>query len=750
MKESLDTLFEAYASRFGVYSLSECQKKISPLLEQSGVFFDVIAAVGEAEGKILSYGLPLLQKVDPSKPVIQALIIAANRNEAINIFYVLKPYARKLGVEMLIINNGVSIADQIVRLRRKVPIIIATASRLSEHIDRKTFEGESIVTFVVDKLDQSIQLDGKEVIKKCLDACAESSSKWLFTHHEISDEVSGVINEIAPQHELVVVKTEEISLGNLRYFYLPVLANNKLSALISVLDGLPKEAKIAVITNSVHQAVDLSSFLRLNGYNAIHINEENYTSAFNSTTISVVADEQVHFLTDAACTHAIALYASPTLQECQKRSNICKANPQGPLLIEFVWKFDNDVIQAIKQTPNVSVQRFIFANTYEAKCVKTSRVHDYINNLEATSSATVSEIEQWLSEKSVDSLKKITMSLVQYMLEGRVPFIESFQDKSSKDCGLTVTFLVGKNDGLDEVIVKNYIANIPYSHTQTIQSCEITDDKTTLKLKDLNKDDFINFVSANQINNVPVIIESIFEKTPQREYQDKKPYVKREYNNDRGGDRRSFGGDRRGGGDRRSFGGDRGGERRSFGGGDRRGGERRSFGGDRGGERRSFSDRSANTDATANPSATNESAPSSYGERTERRSFGGDRGGERRSFGGDRGGERRSFGGGDRRGGGERRSFGGDRGGERRSFGGGERRSFGGDRGGERRSFGGGERRSFGGDRGGERSSGYERKEYSPRKNYDDNKGYENKNRESNGGSNFMDRFGVVRDPAAE
>ncbi|MDX5419451.1 MAG: pseudouridine synthase [Hymenobacteraceae bacterium] len=216
---------------------------------------------------------------------------------------------------------------------------------------------------------------------------------------------------------------------------------------------------------------------------------------------------------------------------------------------------------------------------------------------------------------------------------------------------------------------------------------------------------------------------------------DRKPYGDRR----EGGERRSFGGDRerRESGERKSYGDRReGGERLSFVGdrerkpyGDRReGGERRSFGGDR--ERKPYGDRREGGERRFD---------SERGERGERKSFGGDRreGGERRSFGENREerGERRSYGN-DRREGGERRSFGGDRerkpygdrreSGERKSYGdrreGGERRSFGGDRErkpdgerGEKRSFGGesregGERRSFGGDR--ERREGGERRSF--------------------------------------
>lgn len=220
---------------------------------------------------------------------------------------------------------------------------------------------------------------------------------------------------------------------------------------------------------------------------------------------------------------------------------------------------------------------------------------------------------------------------------------------------------------------------------------------------------------------------------------DRKPYGDRR----EGGERRSFGGgrERREGGERRSFGGER--ERKPYG--DRReGGERRSFGGDRerkpfgdrneGGERKSYGDRKEGGERrfdtergevkTFSFNKREEGDRRSFGEnreeRGERRSYGNDRreGGERRSFGGDR--ERKSYG--DRREGGDRdrKSYSDRReGGERKSYGdrreGGEGRSFGGDR--ERKPYGdrreGGERRSFGGDR---RDEGGERRSYGDRR----------------------------------
>ncbi|PKV67183.1 pseudouridine synthase [Pontibacter ramchanderi] len=194
---------------------------------------------------------------------------------------------------------------------------------------------------------------------------------------------------------------------------------------------------------------------------------------------------------------------------------------------------------------------------------------------------------------------------------------------------------------------------------------------------------------------------------------------RRSFGNDRRDDRKPYG-DRREGGERRSFGGDRerreGGERKPYG--DRReGGERRSFGGDR--ERKPYGDRREGGERRSFDGGRERKSYGDRNEGNERRSYGDRREGGERRFDSDRG-ERKSFGRDNREERGERRSFGENR--EER----GERRSFGEDR--ERKPYGDrrerGEGRSFGGDRErkpyGDRREGGEREERRERRSFGD------------------------------
>ena len=52
--------------------------------------------------------------------------------------------------------------------------------------------------------------------------------------------------------------------------------------------------------------------------------------------------------------------------------------------------------------------------------------------------------------------------------------------------------MAGKKDSLDESIVKNYIGNIPYTHSGTVLSCDVLEDKTKVPLE-VNTDTEINF-----------------------------------------------------------------------------------------------------------------------------------------------------------------------------------------------------------------------------------------------------------------
>ena len=101
------------------------QEEVIPYLLGNGN--DVIALAQTGTGKTASYGLPLLQKVDTSRRVTQAIILSPTRELCLQISDDLNDYSKYVdGLHVLAVYGGASIDTQIRALRRGVQIIVAT------------------------------------------------------------------------------------------------------------------------------------------------------------------------------------------------------------------------------------------------------------------------------------------------------------------------------------------------------------------------------------------------------------------------------------------------------------------------------------------------------------------------------------------------------------------------------------------------------------------------------------------------
>ena len=90
------------------------QEEVIPYL--LGVNNDVVALAQTGTGKTAAYGLPVLQKVDATRNVTQALILSPTRELCLQIADDLENYSKYLpGVRVLPVYGGANIEPQSVR-----------------------------------------------------------------------------------------------------------------------------------------------------------------------------------------------------------------------------------------------------------------------------------------------------------------------------------------------------------------------------------------------------------------------------------------------------------------------------------------------------------------------------------------------------------------------------------------------------------------------------------------------------------
>ena len=127
----------------GIQRPTPVQSAVIPFLLNEGS--DLIAQAQTGTGKTAAFGVPLLMKVDPAIDKIQGLIIAPTRELAKQIGKELFRFTKfcdpKIFVEVAA--GGDKLADQIQRLSRPTPVLVATPGRLMDLL--KEFGGKIII-----------------------------------------------------------------------------------------------------------------------------------------------------------------------------------------------------------------------------------------------------------------------------------------------------------------------------------------------------------------------------------------------------------------------------------------------------------------------------------------------------------------------------------------------------------------------------------------------------------------------------
>ena len=96
---------------------------------------DLVGQAQTGTGKTAAFGIPILQKVDPSLKKVQALILCPTRELAIQVAEEIRKLAKYMhGVKVLPIYGGQEISKQIRSLKTGVNVVIGTPGRVMDHM----------------------------------------------------------------------------------------------------------------------------------------------------------------------------------------------------------------------------------------------------------------------------------------------------------------------------------------------------------------------------------------------------------------------------------------------------------------------------------------------------------------------------------------------------------------------------------------------------------------------------------------
>jgi ATP-dependent RNA helicase DeaD len=244
---------------------TEIQQKTIPLLLSNTT--DIVGLAKTGTGKTAAFGLPLLQLIDTTIPVVQAVILVPTRELGHQIFSNLESFSKYLPeVSIAAICGGIPIKPQIERLTTPTHIVVATPGRLIDLMQRKAINLKETKFLVLDEADEMVSIL-KESLDEIIAEIPKNHKTFLF-----SATLPGTIKQLIQNYlnkNVVEVSADMQTVGNqgIDHQYIVVDPIEKLDVLMHFLTS--KEGERGIIFCKTKAAVNkLAKNLAINRFSS--------------------------------------------------------------------------------------------------------------------------------------------------------------------------------------------------------------------------------------------------------------------------------------------------------------------------------------------------------------------------------------------------------------------------------------------------------------------------------------------------
>jgi superfamily II DNA/RNA helicase len=142
---------------------------------------DLIGQARTGTGKTLAFGLPLLQRLDPSSKHTQALVIVPTRELCLQVYSDLQ-IGSALGLSSISVYGGVGYDEQIDALTAGAHVVVGTPGRLLDLLNRGVLDLSHVTQLVLDEADEMLDMGFLPDVERLVESCkGEDRHTMLFS-----------------------------------------------------------------------------------------------------------------------------------------------------------------------------------------------------------------------------------------------------------------------------------------------------------------------------------------------------------------------------------------------------------------------------------------------------------------------------------------------------------------------------------------------------------------------------------------
>ncbi|UYV83118.1 DDX6 [Cordylochernes scorpioides] len=142
---------------------------------------NILARAKNGTGKTGAFIIPILQRIDITKPTIQALIMMPTRELALQTGQICIELSKHLNIKVMVTTGGTNLKDDIMRIYENVHIIIATPGRILDLMEKNIAHMDNCNMLVLDEADKLLSQDFKGMLDKIISFLPSNRQILLFS-----------------------------------------------------------------------------------------------------------------------------------------------------------------------------------------------------------------------------------------------------------------------------------------------------------------------------------------------------------------------------------------------------------------------------------------------------------------------------------------------------------------------------------------------------------------------------------------
>jgi len=142
---------------------------------------DILARAKNGTGKTGAYTIPCLEQIDPTKDIIQGMIIVPTRELALQTSQIAIEVSKHLGIKTMVTTGGTNLKDDIMRIYEKVHLVVATPGRILDLMEKQVANVSKCKMLVLDEADKLLSQDFKGMLDRVISHLPPSRQILLYS-----------------------------------------------------------------------------------------------------------------------------------------------------------------------------------------------------------------------------------------------------------------------------------------------------------------------------------------------------------------------------------------------------------------------------------------------------------------------------------------------------------------------------------------------------------------------------------------